>query len=237
MIKQEAWSELEARIGYIFQNAELLENALTHSSYANERSDNGLESNERLEFLGDAVTGLEIALLIYENGPDMSEGQMTAARAALVGTDGLAGVARSIDLGRYLMLGVGADKTGVRENDAVLENAFEALVAAVFFDGGYEAARGMVRKLFTENVLEKIKIFSDDRLDTDYKSKLQEELQKNGAREIRYILKGESGPDHNKTFRAAVLFDEKELGEGTGKTKKYAEKMAAKMALEELKCI
>ena len=237
MIEQSGRSGLEARIGYIFKDKNLLETALTHSSYANEKGAEGMDSNERLEFLGDAVTGLEIALLIYENGPDMDEGRMTTARASLVRTEGLADAARSIDLGRYLLLGAGAEKTGVRENEAVLENAFEALVAAVFLDGGIEAARGMLRRLFEAAALDKIEVFSSDRYDADYKSRLQEELQKEGSAEIRYVLKEKTGPDHDKTFRIAVVAYGREFGEGIGKTKKDAEKMAAKMALEELKCI
>jgi len=238
MIEREARSELEKKIGYNFRDVKLLENALTHSSYANERENSEIVSNERLEFLGDAVTGLEIALLIYENGPEMSEGQMTTARAALVRSEGLANAARSIDLGRYLFLGVGAEKTGVRENEAVLEDAFEALVAAVFLDGGTLAARGVLRDLFTAKALEKIEVFSGDGFDTDYKSKLQEECQKRrGASEIRYLIKSRTGPDHDKTFRVVVTVNGTEYGEGTGKSKKNAEKMAAKMALEELKCI
>jgi len=237
MIESGERSELEAKIGYVFRDAALLENALTHSSYANEHGADGTESNERLEFLGDAVTGLEVALLIYENGPNMSEGQMTAARASLVRAEGLSGVARSLDLGKYLFLGVGAEKTGIRENESMLEDAFEALVAAVFLDGGADAARGMIRKLFTEAALEKIEGVSGDGLDTDYKSRLQEELQKGGAANIRYVLKGKSGPDHDKTFRVAVVACGREYGEGIGKTKKHAEKMAAKIALEEIKCI
>jgi len=237
MIKREDRSELEAKIGYVFQDKALLESALTHSSYANEKEAERIESNERLEFLGDAVTGQEIAFLIYENGPDLSEGQMTQTRASLVRTEGLAWAARSIDLGRYLRLGVGAVRTGVCDNDAVLEDAFEALVAAVFLDGGNEAARGMLRKLFTAAVLEKIDGLSEDGHDMDFKSRLQEELQKKGTADIRYAIKENTGPDHDKTFRVAVLIDGKEFGEGVGKTKKNAEKMAARMALEELNCI
>ena len=228
MIEPGERSDLEAIIGYTFRNADLLNEALTHSSYANEQG-GGSCSNERLEFLGDAVTGLEVALLIYENGPGLSEGQMTAARASLVNTEGLSNAAKSIELGKYLYLGVGAEKTGVRENDSVLENAFEALMGAVFLDGGSEAARGVLRELFKETALG---IF-----DADYKSRLQEELQKKGATDIRYIIKEDSGPDHDKWFRATVEAGGRELGEGTGRTKKNAEKMAAKMALEELKCI
>ena len=230
--------ELEARIGYTFKDAGLLETALTHSSYAHEREAEGKVSNERLEFLGDAVTGLEVALLVYENGPEMSEGRMTAVRASLVCAEGLANAARSIGLGRYLLLGVGAEKTGVREKEAVLEDAFEALIGAVFLDGGTEAARAVLQRLFTAAVLDKIKIFSGDIFDTDYKSRLQEEIQKrHSPAEIRYVLKEKTGPDHDMTFRVSVVAFGREFGEGTGKTKKHAEKMAAKLALEELKCI
>jgi len=237
MIEPGARSELEARIGYVFKDAELLENALTHSSYANEQGGGDVGSNERLEFLGDAVTGLEVAFLIYKNGPDMSEGQMTSARASLVRTEGLAAAARSIGLGQYLKLGVGAEKTGVRENEAVLENAFEALVAAVFLDGGTEAARGLIERFFTADAGEKIRVFSGGKFDADYKSRLQEELQKNGAAEISYIIKSESGPAHDKTFTVSAVCGGREFGDGIGKTKKKAENMAAKKALEELKCI
>ena len=236
MIEKAALSELEARIGYKFQNMGLLENAITHSSYANEKGDKGVKSNERLEFLGDAVTGLEVALLIFEKGPDMSEGQMTAVRASLVQTEGLSSVDRSIDLGRYLLLGAGAGKSGVRGSVTTLENAFEALVAAVFLDGGSHAARALIRRLFTARVDEKILGFADEAFDTDYKSRLQEKLQKNGVADIHYVLKEEKGPDHDKTFRVSVVCGDREFGDGVGKTKKNAEKMAAKIALEELKC-
>jgi len=230
-------SELETRIGYIFQNEELLITALTHSSYANEQDDGTVESNERFEFLGDALTGLEVALLIFEMDPYLSEGQMTEARASLVQTEGLAGAARAIGLGRYLRLGVGAERTGVRESEGVLENAFEALVAAVFLDGGGEAAREFVRRFFTVSAGEKVMALSGDGFIADYKSRLQETMQKNGAADIRYVLKDESGPDHDKTFCVNVVCDGIELGTGVGKTKKSAEKMAARIALEELKCI
>ena len=237
MEKPKAWSELESRIGYTFRDAKLLETALTHASYANECEDEGVESYERLEYLGDAVMGLEIALLIFENGPRMSEGQMTAARSSLVRTEGLARIARSIGLGGYLRLGVGADRTDVRENDTVLEDAIEALAAAVYIDGGTDAARGMVRRLFAEVAGERIKFFSGEGTYADYKSRLQAEMQKKGSIDIHYELKGASGPDHAKQFRVSVICEGRELGTGTGKTKKDAEKMAAKMALEGLKCI
>ena len=232
-----AGSELEPKIGYSFRNAKLLETALTHSSYANEREEGAAESNERLEFLGDAVTGLEVALLIYEKWPHLSEGQMTALRASLVRSEWLAKTARSLGLGRWLRLGVGANKTDIRENDAVLEDALEALIAAVFLDGGTEASRRVVRHIFGEAAEEKAKDFSDDELYADYKSRLQVELQKNGAADIRYKLLEESGPGHDRNFRASVTLGGRVLGIGEGKSKKLAEKMAAKKALEDIGCI
>ena len=237
MYKPDALPELESRIGYKFQNPQLLKTALTHSSYVNEKNDGESESYERLEFLGDAITGLEVALLIYEEGPGLTEGQMTMARAALVRTEGLARLARSIDLGQYIRLGVGADRTDVRENDTVLEDVFEALIAAVFLDGGAEAARRFVRGFFSEAVIDRILDFSGEEMYADYKSRLQVELQKKGAVDIRYELLEESGPDHDKWFSVSVLLGADILGAGSGRTKKLAEKMAAKKALEGLKCI
>jgi len=236
MNKPEDQTELESRIGYTFQDAGLLEAALTHSSYANERDNGDVESYERLEFLGDAVIGLGVALLIYEKGPYLDEGKMTELRASLVRSDGLARLAESLELGKYLRFGIGADRTDIRKNKTVLEDAFEAMVAAVFLDGGAEAARSLIRNLFETDVEEEITRLLDTGLNTDYKSRLQVELQKNGAADIRYKLLKESGPDHDKQFCVSVVSKGKVLGTGEGKTKKYAEKMAAKMALEEILC-
>ena len=233
----ELMPELESNIGYKFRDAGLLETALTHSSYANEQEDGAATSYERLEFLGDAVTGLEVALLIFEAAPHMSEGQMTTIRAGLVRSESLAEVARSLRLGDYLRVGVGADKTDVRENAAMLEDAFEALVGAIFLDGGTTAARDFVRRLFKEVVEERVKGVSGDESFADYKSRLQVVLQKNGAVGINYRLLAESGPDHDKRFLVSVVSGGRELGTGEGKTKKYAEQMAAKMALEGKECI
>ena len=224
--------ELESTIGYNFINPKLLETALTHSSYANEHDGEGIESNERFEFLGDAVTGLEVAHLIFSKGPHLSEGQMTQMRATLVRSDGLAGIARQIGLGRHLRLGVGADKTDVRENTTVLEDAFEALVAAVFLDGGTEAARCLIHRFFAEEIDDRIWGLSGGKDIIDYKSRLQEALQRDGAVDIKYTLLEESGPDHSKWFRVSVASDGVTLGTGEGKTKKIAEKMAARMAFE-----
>jgi len=228
-------TELESKINYTFKDAGLLETALTHSSYANEQEDGVAESYERLEFLGDAVTGLEVALMIFENGPHLTEGEMTKIRASTVRSESLAEVARSLELGKYMRLGVGADKTDVRENNALLEDAFEALVAAVFLDGGACEARLLIRSLFKETVEKKMSGFKG--VDDDYKSRLQNKLQRHGPVEIEYSLLGESGPDHDKSFCVSVASGGKVLGTGEGKTKKCAEKSAAKMALEGLKCI
>ena len=237
MERSEVLAELESRIDYIFKDYSLLETALTHSSYANEQAEGKTESYERLEFLGDAVTGLEVALLIFEKGPHLNEGQMTTIRSALVRTEGLAEIARNIELGKYIRLGVGAERTEVRENKTILEDVLEALIAAVFLDGGIDAARNTIRKLFLSETEEKIESLSGIDFFTDYKSQLQNYLQKNGTVDIQYELLGESGPDHDKRFQASVISEGRLLGIGGGKTKKYAEKMAAKAALEELKCI
>ncbi|MDR3364159.1 MAG: ribonuclease III [Clostridiales Family XIII bacterium] len=228
---------LEAKLGYVFQDRKLLETALTHSSYANEQDDEDVKSFERLEFLGDAVTGLEVALMIFERGQQLSEGHMTAVRAALVRTEGLAKIARGLGLGQYLRLGIGAEKADVRENDTVLEDAFEALMAAVFLDGGGEEARALIRRLFSETGEKQIRAFMKSGSYADFKSRLQIELQKDGVAHILYNVLDESGPDHDKHFRVEVTCDGRRLGTGEGKTKKHAEKMAAEAALEGLQCI
>jgi len=227
-------SELESRIGYTFQNAELLLTALTHSSYANEQEDGAVESNERLEFLGDAVLGCGVALIIYDKGPHLDEGKMTELRASLVQSEALARFARSLGLGKYLRLGIGADRTDIRDNDAVLEDAFEALIAAVFLDGGVGSAKELIARLFEAAIEEELARCLGNGLNTDYKSRLQILLQKKGSADIRYKLVKEIGPDHDKRFSVSVVSMGRVLGTGEGKTKKDAEKMAAKMALEEI---
>ena len=229
-------TELEAKIDYSFKNASLLEIALTHSSYANEHYVRESHSNERLEFLGDAVLGMEVAYLIYTKGSHLSEGEMTQVRAALVSSESLAKIARTIELARFLKLGIGADKSDLRENNTVIENAFEALIGAVFLDGGTCVVREMIGRFFNERAEDLIRGFQEDVAALDYKSRLQIVLQAKGPADIQYMPQCESGPDHNKRFCVAVLSEGEILGTGEGKTKKIAEKLAAKMALEGLKC-
>jgi ribonuclease-3 len=233
----DALTEIQSLLGYDFTDLSLLVRALTHSSYTNEIGIRHADSNERLEFLGDAVTGLGVASLIYESYPRLAEGKMSALRANLVKSDSLAELARSLKLGAGLRLGVGADKTGLRQHDSVLEDAFEAVMGAVFLDGGSQAARTVIRSLFGVRLAEQVTLLARGDSIDDYKTLLQIEIQRKGTADIRYQTIAESGLDHEKIFCAAVSVEGKRLGEGTGKTKKEAEKMAAKMALEGLGCI
>ena len=233
----DAYAEIQERLGYDFDDLSLLTLALTHSSYTNEVGATHAESNERLEFLGDAVTGLGVAAMIFERFPELAEGRMSALRANLVKSDSLADIARSLCLASSLRLGFGADKTGVRDNDSALEDAFEAVMGAIYLDGGAGASRSVIQKLFSERLNEQVRVLESGNSIDDFKTMLQIEIQRNGAVAIRYETVAESGLDHDKMFHVVVHVGEKQLGEGSGKSKKEAEKMAAKMALEELGCI
>jgi ribonuclease-3 len=233
----EILTEIQKNIGYDFADLSLLDRALTHSSFTNEIGIRHADSNERLEFLGDAVLGLGVAAMIFELFPRLAEGRMSALRANLVKSDSLAEMARSLGLGAGLRLGVGADKTGLRDNDSVLEDAFEAVMGAVYLDGGPPAAKKVIRFLFADRLEKQAEMLAKGNSIDDYKTMLQIEIQRDGAADIRYETIDESGLDHDKVFSVAVSVGEQRLGEGKGKTKKEAEKMAAKMALEELGCI
>ncbi|GHU64814.1 ribonuclease 3 [Clostridia bacterium] len=230
-------AEIQEHLGYEFKDLSLLDKALTHSSFTNEIGIRHADSNERLEFLGDAVMGLSVALMIFERFPRLAEGRMSALRANLVKSDSLAEMARQIGLGEGLRLGVGADKTGLRDNDSVLEDAFEAVMGAVFLDGGPSVTGTVIRSLFASRMEEQAELLASGTSIDDYKTMLQIEIQKNGTADIRYETIAESGLDHDKIFHVSVRVGDQKLGEGSGKTKKEAEKMAAKMALEELGCI
>lgn len=216
---------LEERLGYKFNNINLLKNALTHSSYANEVR-GGFSSNERLEFLGDSVLSIVVSDYIYRHYPNMPEGELTKLRASLVCEKSLCTFSRELELGNYLMLGKGEEKGGGRERDSILADAFEAVLAAIYLDGGMEPAKRHVMNF----VLRELQ-HTDDEVFKDYKTALQEIIQRNPEETVSYILTGESGPDHDKEFTVEVRLNSNVIGKGTGKNKKRAEQMAAKEAL------
>lgn len=219
---------LEERLGYQFKNRSLLENALTHSSYANEHRDAGMSSNERLEFLGDSVLGMVVADHLFREHPNMPEGELTRTRAAMVCEGSLFEVARALELGKYLRLGKGEDAGGGRERPSILADATEAVLAAVYLDGGIAQARRLIRTLILGNEEE----MSASR---DYKTALQELVQRESGQKLIYRLVGEEGPDHAKRFSVEVELNGKTVGAGEGRTKKAAEQNAAKAAIEKLK--
>lgn len=219
--------KLEARLGYTFRDRKLLENALMHSSYANERRAAGCTSNERLEFLGDSVLGMVTAEKLYKLFPDLPEGRLSRMRAELVCEQSLHAVALGLQLGDYLLLGKGEAHTGGRERPSILADAVEAIIAAMYLDGGLEVARSFI----LTNVLAGLDAGVMHHV-IDYKTELQERVQRKADQHLEYRLTGESGPDHNKRFTMAVLLNGAEIGSGTGRTKKEAEQAAAKAALE-----
>ncbi len=220
--------DLEAAIGYRFRNITLLQNALTHSSYANERWHNSLMSNERLEFLGDSILGMVVAEYLYRSFPDRPEGELTRMRADMVCETSLAGVAARIELGRHLMLGNGEELGGGRTRDSILADAVESVIAAAFLDGGMAAARKFIEQFILVEVPVK-KLHN-----ADYKTALQELVQQKKNQTISYQLTGESGPDHDKHFEVEVLLNGRVVGSGSGSSKKRAEQMAAHAAIARL---
>lgn len=218
---------LEARLNYKFNNIELLKNALVHSSYANEVRGN-THSNERLEFLGDSVLSIIVAEHIFHKYPNMPEGELTRMRASLVCEKTLCAFSRELGLGEYLLLGRGEDKNGGRERDSILADAFEAVLAAIYLDGGMKAAKAHIMN----TVLRDLEHYSDEDSFKDYKTTLQEIIQRNPEESVTYILVDETGPDHNKQFTVAVKLNSNVIGTGVGKSKKQAEQMAAHQALK-----
>lgn len=220
--------DLEAAIGYRFHNISLLQNALTHSSYANERWQNSLMSNERLEFLGDSILGMTVAEHLYRNFPDRPEGELTRMRADMVCEATLASVAERIGLGQHLLLGHGEDRLGGRNRASILADAVESIIAASYLDGGMEAAVNFIRSFILCDVPVK-KLHN-----VDYKTTLQELVQRKKDQVLSYALTGESGPDHDKSFAVEVALNGKVVGAGTGRSKKRAEQDAARAAIEKL---
>lgn len=223
--------QLEKTIGYRFNNKDYLDRALTHSSYNREKNTKHMD-NERLEFLGDAFLDAIIGVELFHRMADESEGRLTKTRALIVCEKALADAARKIELGRYLNMGHGEEIAGGRTKDSILADAAEAVIGALFLDGGYEAARSFVLRFFEETIREAV----DGRIFLDYKSEVQEILQGSGVPvNISYITDREEGPAHDKTFFVHMECNGKSYGNGAGKSKKEAEQNAAREAIDTLK--
>ena len=221
-------TKLEQGLGYTFRNKALLENALTHSSYANENRERHLPDNERLEFLGDSILGFVVAEYLYRNFPDKPEGELTRIRAGLVCERNLAEAAATIELGSYLLLGHGEEQGGGRKRDSIVSDAMESVIAASFMDGGFAAAKEIIDRLILSNIPK------GRPRNFDYKTAFQELVQRKKDQQIHYELTGESGPDHDKHFEVEVLLNGKAVGHGVGSSKKRAEQAAAEAAIEAL---
>lgn len=220
--------QIQQIIGYSFNNLNLLYRAMTHSSYANDQKMNKLNCNERLEFLGDAVLELISSEFLYDNFGEKPEGELTKLRASLVSEQPLANVARTIGLGDYILLSKGEENTGGRERDSIISDAVEALLGAIYLDGGMDPARQFVYK-YIVNDIEKKQLFHDS------KTILQEMVQKYKLGELSYVLIAERGPDHMKEYEVNCELSGKVIGYGKGKTKKSAQQKAAYDAIGRLR--
>ncbi len=221
---QSSLKNLEKRIGYVFQSLALLRQALTHSSFANEQRINRGKNYERLEFLGDAVLELVTSEFLFKTHSLVPEGELTKMRASMVCEQSLAVCARDLDLGRFMLLGRGEETTGGRNRDSILSDGMEAVIGAIYLDGGMEPARAFIDRFVLSDL-------ADRQLFFDSKSSLQELVQGKLKKDFSYELLEESGPEHDKLFRVSVHTDEEILGTGEGKTKKAAEQQAAYKAL------
>lgn len=226
MIENTNLKEFESVIKYNFKDIKLLYEALSHSSFANENK-KIRNSNERLEFLGDSVLSIVVSDYLFENYKNLPEGELTKIRASLVCETTLHKFALKINLGKYLMLGKGEEHTGGRERTSILADAFEAVIAAIYLDGGIEAATTHIMRFIPKDLSEHGSVSFND-----YKTILQEIVQKNPEEKVDYYLVNETGPDHDKAFTVQVKLNTNVIGEGVGKSKKQAEQMAAKEALE-----
>ncbi|EOD01236.1 ribonuclease III [Caldisalinibacter kiritimatiensis] len=223
-------SKIQKSIKYTFNDSDILIRALTHSSFANEHKDLNIKYNERLEFLGDSVLSIVVSDYIFDKYPNYPEGELSKLRATVVCETVLATVAKKLSLGEYLLLGKGEEVTGGRERVSILADALEALIASIYLDGGLECTR----KFVLDNLSIFIEKAVEGNLITDYKTQLQEFLQRTTKEEIKYKVIKEEGPDHNKKFYVQVSVGNNVLGKGSGKSKKIAEQNAAKEALEKL---
>lgn len=232
-ISREALYEtFQQKLGYHYQSHALLQEALTHSSYANEHRAKGVKDNERLEFLGDAILDMIISEYLFLKYANMPEGDMSKIRASIVCEGSLAKVAKQMELGEYILLGKGEEMTGGRERASILADAFEAVTGSLFVDGGFDEAKRFLYKTLVADVEQTEHI---ETLYADYKTLLQEAIQKCSMAPIHYEVVGEEGPDHDKHFYVEVYHEEKCLGRGIGKSKKEAEQDAAQKALENYK--
>lgn len=221
-------TQLEKKIGHVFNDRTLLENAVTHSSYIKEHGRHN-KSNERLEFLGDAFFDAIIGEELYKIFPQKEEGFLSRVRASLVCEKSLAKAARQLDIGSHILMGNGEEKSGGRDRESILADTMEALIGAIYLDGGFEAVKTSVLDIFRGSI--------DDAVDgkyiiTDYKTALQEKLQHDGITDIKYVLIKETGPDHDKTFKVQLMVDGKPETTGEGKSKKQAEQNAAEAMIE-----
>lgn len=229
MNKKELLEKMQGVLHYTYQNDALLEEALTHSSYANEHRNRLIKDNERLEFLGDAILDLIISEYLFKKYSQMPEGDLSKIRASIVCEGSLAKMAHQMQLGQYILLGKGEELTGGRERASILADAFEAITGSLFIDGGFECARQFIRDTLVQAVEQTASI---ETLYKDYKTLLQEAVQKISASPIHYEVMGEEGPDHDKHFYVEVFHENRSLGRGIGKSKKEAEQDAAKKALK-----
>jgi len=225
-INESQINDLQKKLAYSFKDQALLIKSLTHSSFANEGAKKDNASNQRLEFLGDSLLGMTIALLIFNSKPELSEGQMTKLRAELVCEKSLAELALELDLGSYLLLGRGEKNTGGNNRPSILADAFEAVIAAMYLDGGFEPVERLVSDMFTPHINNPVKGA------TDHKTRLQEMIQVKPGQTLVYELISEIGPDHDKSFTIEVRLNSQTIGTGEGKSKKGAEQEAAKAAIK-----
>ena len=223
--------EFEQRIGYVFGRRDLLRRALTHKSYSHESKDDGVRHNETFEFLGDSVLGFVIGDLLFQHFPHLDEGALSKMKAYLVSAPSLAEKARQYEMGDVILLGVGEEKTGGRKKDSLLANLFEAVIAAIYLDGGIGPARQLIERSFVDDIR---RIDQQDLLFHDYKTALQELAQGKGLQLPDYNVVGEVGPDHDKTFIVEVKLGSL-TARGEGSSKKEAQQQAAKRALDEYK--
>lgn len=221
----------QKKIGYHFENIHLLNRALTHSSYANEHKKSNLIYNERLEFLGDSVLGVIVSEYIFSKYPEYPEGELTKLRATVVCEPSLAYIAKNIGLGSYILLGKGEEATGGRDRVSILADAFEAVIGSIYLDGKLRNAKKFTLKYLSSIIEEAV---NGGDIFIDYKTQLQETIQKVNKNKIDYVLVNEEGPDHNKTFFMEVRIGDDSLGTGSGRSKKEAEQNAAKLALVNL---